>query len=395
MTALAHGTRLVATTRPIALTRPLLDELGDDGFAWLHDGAGLVTAGVVAVLDAVEVTTFLAGIERDDAVRVRGTGPIAFGALAFRPDAPQRLVVPARVVGRAADGTAWLTELCAAGTDPRARVEDAAASPRPGRYLVSSVQSRARWCTNVLAALHAIECGDLEKVVLAREVVVEADNPFPRREVLHRLVESQPGCFVHAAGALVGASPELLVARDGQTVVSRPLAGTTPRAVGDGALASSRKDRHEHAVVADAVVDTLAACCGDVHVSAPELVRFADVAHLATTVRGRLRDRAPSALDLALRLSPTPAVAGTPRDGALAFIDAVEGFDRGCYAGPVGWVGADGDGEWAVALRGATLDRRRARLVAGAGIVAGSDPDAEWAETEAKLAPMLRVLVTP
>jgi menaquinone-specific isochorismate synthase len=395
MTALAHTTRLVATTRPVALTRPLLDELGDDGFAWLHDGAGMVTAGVVAVLDASEVTAFLSGIARDDAVRVRGTGPIAFGALPFRPDATHRHVVPARVLRRAADGTTWLTELSGARGGGPARADDATASPRPGRYVVSSVQSHAQWCTNVCAALHAIECGELEKVVLAREVVIEADHPFPRRDVLHRLVASQPGCFVHAAGALVGASPELLVARAGRTVTSRPLAGTAPRAVDDSTLASSGKDRHEHAVVADAVVDTLAASCDDVRVSEPELVRFADVTHLATTVQGRLRDPAPSALDLARRLSPTPAVAGTPRDGALAFIDAIEGFDRVCYAGPVGWVDAEGDGEWAVALRGATLERRRARLVAGAGIVAGSDPDAEWAETEAKLAPMLRVLVTP
>ncbi len=396
MTTLAHGTRLVAMTRPVALTRPLLDELGNDGFAWFHDGAAIVTAGMVATLDAAEVESFLAAIERDDAAGPTGRGPIAFGALPFHPRAPRQLVVPARVVTRGADGTAWLTEISAAGgTERGGRVDDPGARPGPGRFLVSSVQSRARWCANVLAALRAIECGDIEKVVLAREVVVEADQPFSRRDVIARLLASQPGCFVHAAGALVGASPELLVARHGAAVNARPLAGTTPRADGDGALASSRKDRHEHAVVADDVVDVLGRRCDELEVSGPQLVRLADVTHLATTIEGRLRPPAPSALDLALALSPTPAVAGAPRDAALAFIDAVEGFDRGCYAGPVGWVDANGDGEWAVALRGAIVDRLRARLIAGAGIVAGSDPDAEWAETESKLAPMLRVLVTP
>ena len=122
---------------------------------------------------------------------------------------------------------------------------------------------------------------------------------------------------------------------------------------------------------------------------------FGPVAHLATPIRGRLAAPAPSALELARRLHPTPAVGGTPRAAALDAIRALEGFDRGRYAGPVGWVDARGDGEWAIALRGAELDGARARLVAGAGIVAGSDPDAEWAETQAKLEPMLRALVRP
>jgi menaquinone-specific isochorismate synthase len=122
---------------------------------------------------------------------------------------------------------------------------------------------------------------------------------------------------------------------------------------------------------------------------------FGPVAHLATPIRGRLHAPVPGALELARLLHPTPAVGGTPRPAALAAIRALEGFDRGRYAGPVGWVDARGDGEWAIALRGAELDGARARLVAGAGIVAGSEPDAEWAETQAKLEPMLRALVRP
>ena len=162
-------------------------------------------------------------------------------------------------------------------------------------------------------------------------------------------------------------------------------------------LAASTKDGLEHRLVIDAVVEGMRHCGVDVTtVRGPEVVRLATVLHLATTIAGTVDTRsASSALDLALRLHPTPAVAGAPRETALAMLRRLESFDRGCYAGPVGWVDADGDGEWAVALRCAELDGTTARLVAGAGVVAGSDPDAEWAETQAKLEPMLRVLVQP
>jgi isochorismate synthase len=270
---------------------------------------------------------------------------------------------------------------------------------RPGRFLVSSVQSRTRWRTEVLAALHAIEAGDLEKVVLAREVLVETDVPFARHDVISRLVASQPDCFVYAAGTMVGASPELLVSRRGNVVTSLPMAGTVARAGNDAAriaaLAGSNKDRREHQLVVDAVIHALQTRCDDVRADDMSLARLTDVAHLATRIEARVREPGPSALDLARLLSPTPAIAGAPRDVALEFLAALEPFDRGCYGGPVGWVDSHGDGEWAVALRGAELHRRKARLLAGAGIVAGSDPDAEWAETEAKLTPMLRVLITP
>jgi menaquinone-specific isochorismate synthase len=182
------------------------------------------------------------------------------------------------------------------------------------------------------------------------------------------------------------------------------MAGTIPRGATDegdraaeAALAASAKDGLEHRLVIDAVVDDLRECGVDVTtVRGPEVARLATVIHLATTIAGTVDARsACSALDLALRLHPTPAVGGAPRDAALAMLRQLEPFDRGCYAGPVGWVDARGDGEWAVALRCAELDGPTARLVAGAGVVAGSHPDAEWAETQAKLEPMLRVLVQP
>jgi isochorismate synthase len=259
------------------------------------------------------------------------------------------------------------------------------------------------WRAAVLAALAAIGSGRLDKVVLAREAAVEADRPFPRAELLRRLRRRSGGStFLYASGGFVGASPELLVRRQGRVATSRPMAGTVPR--GDSAaaeadalarLTGSPKEAVEHRLVVDAVAEGLAKAADRVEVGRPEVVRLTTVAHLATEITADLTGPLPTALELAGLLHPTPAVGGSPRDAALAAITALEPFDRGCYAGPVGWVDSAGDGEWAVALRGATLQGRRARLLAGAGIVTGSDPDAEWAETEDKLRAMLEVLLTP
>jgi menaquinone-specific isochorismate synthase len=285
-----------------------------------------------------------------------------------------------------------VTEIGPADADPAASIQP------PTRFHVAAPRTRADWRSAVERALAAIAAGDLEKVVLAREVVVEADTAFDARDVVHGLVASQPGSIVYASAGFVGASPELLVRREGDVVESRPVAGTTVADSDDAllALAASVKDTREHRFVVDGIVEVLEPRCADLHADAvPEVAVFGPVAHLATPIRGRLTPPAPSALELARLLHPTPAVGGTPRRAALDAIRELEGFDRGRYAGPVGWVDARGDGEWAIALRGAELDGARARLVAGAGIVAGSDPDAEWAETQAKLEPMLRALVRP
>ena len=317
---------------------------------------------------------------------------LAVGGLPFDPAAAGELVVPARIMGEL-DGRAWVTEIEPRPSDtldPRSQ---------PTRFSVVAPRSREQWRAMVQAALAAIDGGQLEKVVLAREVIVDADTPFDLRDIVRRLVSQQPGCFVYASDGLVGASPELLVRRMDDEVESLPVAGT---AVADGdeaslrALAASVKDHREHRFVVDAIVETLEECCDDLDAgSVPEVAVFGHVAHLATRVSGRLRAPAPSALDIARRLHPSPAVGGTPRQAAVEAIRALEGFDRGRYAGPIGWVDARGNGEWAIALRGAQLDGSRARLVAGAGIVTGSEPDAEWAETQAKLEPMLRALVRP
>ncbi|MGI8778165.1 MAG: isochorismate synthase [Acidimicrobiales bacterium] len=411
--------RLVSRTRPLTDVGDLLDALGHDGTAWLHDGGGLVTSGVAARImvgpgpdrfrrAADDVAALFDAIDSEDPLGRPGTGPLAVGALPFHSWARGELVVPAVVVGCTAQGTGWVTETgwVTDGPDdppvpahaiPASRLSIAGAGGDRGD------DGRQAWTAAVHDAVARIARGPLAKVVLAREVVVDADRAFDRRQILARLRGGDPTSFTYAVGGFVGASPELLVRRRGDQVLSRPMAGTTTRGVTPddddrmvAALAASPKEASEHALVVGAVREALEPVC-DALVAAdrPDAVRLATVTHLATTVTGHLAEPAPSALALAGLLHPTPAVGGLPRADALAAIAELEAFDRGLYAGPVGWVDSRGDGDWAVALRCARLDGTRARLVAGAGIMADSDPDAEWAETEAKLEPMLRALASP
>jgi isochorismate synthase len=378
--------RLHATTRDIDAPDELLDHLGDHGFAWFGNDVAFVTAGEVARLDASDVGDYLAVIEHEGAGD-GARGPLAVGALSWHGDG--QVTVPARVVGVDADGTGWVTTIehgvaIAAGRPGRAR-----------RYEVAAVSTTGHWDEAVGTVLRTIEAGDVEKVVLAREVRVRASAAFDLPRVLAELRRTQPGCFVFADGGFVGASPELLVRLTGDDVVCRPMAGTVTPDVDVGALLGSDKNGREHDVVARAVVGELQRWCTDVDASARQAVSFADVTHLVTHVRGRLRDASTSALDLARALHPTPAVAGTPRDTAVELIERLEATPRGNYAGPVGWVGARGEGAYAVGLRCAQIEGHEARLHAGAGIVAGSDAGAEWDETTAKFEPMLRALVRP
>ena len=407
---------LRAATHQIDPPDDVLDFLGDDGVAWLHEGASFATSGIAARVPADEAVEFLAAIAHDadptlSRLGLADTGPIAVGVLAFDPStsrdsgrATTELVVPARVTGRTADGRGWVTEIdlgqrLASSAQGSLHRRDSAPPPlpQPSEFYVRGCSSRTHWQAAVTEALRAIHDGELTKVVLARAVAIDANEPFDRRAVLRRLRDQQPGCFVYAAGTMIGASPELLVARSGSTVVSRPLAGTA--VLGDDAveaLRHSTKDMREHQLVVDAIREALIPWCTHLDApSVPEIDRFADVAHLATPIYGTLRDPVPDVLTLVRALHPTPAVGGIPTAAALGTIAALEPESRGSYAGPVGWVDARGDGEWAVALRGAHIVGNHALLHAGAGIVAGSDPDAEWAETEAKLVPMLTALVRP
>jgi len=252
----------------------------------------------------------------------------------------------------------------------------------------------------------------LEKVVLARALRLAADGPLDPWEILYRLIEADPYAIAYLADlspaggqytgtTLVGASPELLVARFGEQVSCHPFAGSAPRspdpdvdAANGVALAASAKDRHEHQLVVDTMRSALEPLCGRLDIAAePQLSRTPALWHLCTPIRGRLRNRSTTAIDLALALHPTPAVGGVPTAAAVDLIAELEG-DRGFYAGAVGWCDSHGDGRWVVAIRGAQLsaDRRTAHAQAGGGIVAESDADDEVAETTAKFRTILSAL---
>ena len=367
----------------VALDDPgdLFDHLGADGFAFVEGAHGFVTAGRVLEIPTEDALPILRSIEGVDPARVRAVGALPF-------DGGGRLVVPARIVARDRDGHAWQTDI--EGVDIPAPLH-VAAGKISSCEVVTAVE-QPEWDAMVRSALDLVDAGTLAKVVLSRVVEVRADRAFDVRAIASALRADQRGCTVYLDRDFVGASPELLVRRCGRDVLSRPLAGTGARAAD---LLASRKDGWEHRIVIDAMQEVFAAVADDVAVDGPRAVELTDVTHLATTITGTLRDESTSALDLALRLHPTPAVGGWPTHEALATIEKLEPADRGRYAGPCGWMDATGDGEFILALRGAQLHGSTARLHSGAGIVSGSVPESEWAETEAKLAPMLHALTRP
>ena len=391
----------------------LLEVCGERGVLFERDGAGLAGHGCALSIDlpdglcdpagvAAIVATALAGIESDDEVGRPGCGPVAFGALPFERGVAGRLVVPATIVGRAADGTTWLTTVGPQTPEPPHGPRQLA----PDAFTLTSVVPHEAWCKSVHDAIVAIQDGRVGKVVLAREVLVEANRPIIASEVLGRLRSLYPSCLVFSVDGFVGASPELLIQRFGAEVRSHPLAGTVARSgdpVADERLAArllaSGKDRREHTYVVDAVAGVLGTVCERLEVPAnPSILNLRNVTHLATLIEGRLAGPAhdrPTALGLAAALHPTPAVGGTPTDIALEVISELEPMVRGHYAGPVGWVDARGDGQWAVGIRCAELQGHRARLVAGVGLVAGSVPELELAETQLKLQALLAAVVRP
>jgi menaquinone-specific isochorismate synthase len=401
-------TTLVARTRRVDQDLDLLELAGGEGVLLERGRVGLAGRGVAGRATVQSVDEALAAIEVDDPVGVPGTGPVAFGALPFGPDPDAGLVIPELLWGRADDGTRWVTTIGpadAAPADP-ASLCAPVASPRvplPQRVAVRPVRTAEWWCELVARATKAMRDatpGQLDKVVLAREVLVEADVPFDRAVVLRRLRAAFPGCFLFHVDGFLGASPELLVGRTGDIVRAQPMAGTAPRG-GDPAsdarlaagLLSSATYRHEHQITIDMVFDTLIPWCSYLdYEPEPAVVGVANLQHLATMVEGRLSQPAPSVIELVRALHPTPAVNGWPREAAQAWIAEHEGFDRGRYAGTVGWVDGRGNGTFAVGIRCADVDGPTARVVAGNGIVADSDPDTELAETQVKLQALLSAL---
>ena len=269
--------------------------------------------------------------------------------------------------------------------------------PRGLRFLPGALDEVA-WPAAVAEAVRRIVAGGLDKVVLAREVIARAENDLDLRWLAERLAAGYPQCWTYLVDGLVGASPEMLVKREAGLAVSRVLAGTIQRSGDDdhdlnlaAALAKSSKDLQEHEYAVASVARTLSPSCSGMNVpEAPYVLELPNVLHLATDVTGVVENGA-SSLALAAALHPSAAVCGTPTEQARALIGELEHLDRERYAGPVGWIDASGDGEWAIALRCGLIsetDPRQIRLFAGCGIVAGSDPAAELAESRAKLVPM-------
>ena len=402
----AQPAQRTVRSRPVDLVGTLLQRLprATDALAWVRDGSGLVGWGEAARLEVVGPDRFR--VARDwwqslvsawpveDEVGVRGSGPVAFGSFAFSPDEPSVLVVPEVVLGRM-DGTTWLTTT---GDPPRLAAPSPVTTPGELRYAHGEV-AVTRFRTAVAEAVERISRGELAKVVLAHDLLATADDEIDVRYVLGGLAAANPTCWTYAVEGLVGATPELLVSRAGDRVVSRVLAGTAPRG-GDPAddrrlvagRGASGKDQEEHRFAVESVVDALAPHVADLESPPqPDVLELSNVTHLATDVTARLEDGS-SVLDLVAALHPPAAVGGTPAPAALLAIRQLEGMHRGRYAGPVGWMDAAGDGEWGIALRCAQLSGRSARLFAGCGIVAGSDPDDELAEARAKFVPVVEAL---
>lgn len=409
-------TTLVARTRRLDLDIDLTDLAGEDGVLFVREDVGLAARGVatrVAVSNtdgagsAARVAEVLGAITREGEAGPPGTGPLAVGALPFRPDEAGELVVPELVVSRAPDGTRWLTTVGSADDDVESRLLDLdpgsrAEPPAPTRFDVTADQDPVAWCAVVADARDRLD-DEFRKVVLARSLSVQCDRSLSRAAIMRSLRRTYPSCTLFSVDGFVGATPELLVSRSGDVVRAHPLAGTAPRSAdptSDARLAAnllaSTKDRAEHRVTIDMVHDTLLPWCSYLDEEAePSIVSMANVQHLGTSVEGRLSTPAASVIELVAALHPTPAVGGVPRELALALIDRVEVTPRERYGGPVGWVDHEGNGTFVVGIRSAQVNGARARLWAGVGVLADSDPQAELAETQAKFQAVLSAVVRP
>jgi menaquinone-specific isochorismate synthase len=402
----------------------LLAHLSENPLAYIRGGDGLVGWGEAVRLEASgpnriqELSSkwreLASSAEVDDQVKLPGSGLVAFGSIAFADSSAisSALIVPKVLLGLR-DGRAWLTTV---ELDEAGRAVDISGADEFWRTATESVpnspvslsagsQSASAFKASIEQAVAAITAGGLEKVVLARDLVGSLPEDFDIRGSLVKLAQRFPTCWIYSVDGLFGASPELLVRVAHGQVSARVLAGTAGRGTDpevdkaiSAALAASAKNTTEHAFAVDSLVQTLAPFCE--HVDAdpkPFSLALPNLWHLASDVHGVLREEA-SVLDLAAALHPTAAVAGTPRLEAQQLLAELEPFDRGRYAGPVGWIGADGDGEWAIALRGAQIEAadanglRSIRAFAGCGIVAGSEPEAELAETDLKFSPIREAL---
>ena len=395
-------TRVVSLPLPEAMGRDLLELLPAESSAFVRGGQGLVGWGEAKRISstgpnriselAAAWRSYVGELEVVDSVSLPGSGPVAFGTIAFADDSAEEsvLIMPRVVIGRR-DERYWITSVDDAKL-PAATVWGVNASVN----LTPGSLGRTGFSELVDSAVELIKSERLEKVVLARDLVGEVPAQFDLRTALGRLASRYPSCWIYSVDGMFGASPELLVRVSHSQVSARVLAGTAARGTDPSvdqaiskALAESHKNLVEHSFAVNSLVSALEPFCDHVDADTePFSLALPNLWHLASDVHGVLKSNS-SVLDLTSALHPTAAVAGTPRDQAQQLISKLEPFDRGRYAGPVGWIGADGDGEWVIALRGAQLREGKITAYAGCGIVSESDGESELIETDLKFQPII------
>ena len=405
MTIAPLPTGLGVRTRLVDDPGRLIDLLPDDRnpLSWVRGSEGMVGWGEVARVTTVGPdrfadadawwASFLDRLVVSDDVGIPGTGPVAFASFTFTDVSPGSVLVVPRVLVGCRDGVSWVTEF-SYGAGPSTVRAVSPVRPSGALRFADGRLPVSRYRRAVAEAVRRMRAGELDKAALAHDLLAIGDAPLDPRFLLSGLAQRYPTCWSYAVDGLVGATPELLVRRTAGTVFSRVLAGTIWPGEGSGddtdlpgQLLGSAKDRHEHALAVDSLAAALRPLCTELDVpTTPAVIELHNVLHLATDVHGTLDPTAPaSLLQLAAAVHPTAAVGGTPREAALDLIAELEEMDRSRYAGPVGWVDGAGDGELGIALRCAQLDGPVARLFAGCGVVADSDPDTEVREAAAKM----------
>ena len=390
-----------------------------NSMAWVRGGDGVIGIGEFERFEVSGGQSDKDGQDRFDQMRawwhaklakfivsndlhISGTGPIAFISAAFDSTEKSVVVIPKIVIGQR-NGKSWLTWI---GDIPKPAIIE---YPKPEAPLNLSWEGGAlephAWEGIVAQAVARITAGELDKVVLARDLIAHSDLPFDARHIMIKLAERYSATWIFNIDGLIGATPELLLRLNKGLVTSRVLAGTIQRTGNDerdlalaGSLARSSKDLEEHNYAVKSVSESLMPFCSSTNIpESPFVLHLANVMHLATDVTGVISDSLTPAdlFALAGALHPSAAVCGTPRDIAKKVISDLEGMNRGRYAGPAGWIDSRGEGELGIALRCAQVNpnnQKQIRLFAGCGIVAGSDPKKEFAESQAKLLPIREAL---
>jgi menaquinone-specific isochorismate synthase len=398
------------TTARLGEHLPLLELLPDSApVTWVRGGDGLVGWGSYATTTVSGPNRFndarkwwhqqLEKLAISDSVHVSGTGPILFTSFSFDQNEESVLVIPEIVVGMR-NGSSWITWI---GDQAQPKLAESAQTLEDAEYNWGDGSlSPGEWQIRVAQAIKEIESTKLEKVVLARDLKVNSHRAIDPRKILRNLSAEYPSTWIFAVDGLIGATPELLLRLSRGMVTSRVLAGTISKTGDDerdlalaASLARSSKDLEEHEYAVRSVADALDPFCTSTNVpESPFVLHLANVMHLATDVTGALIESKKSvdAFTILEKLHPSAAVCGTPTDIASRLIKDIEGMSRGRYAGPVGWLDARGDGELGIALRCGQIIENELRIFAGCGIVAGSNPEKELSESNAKFAPMRSAL---